>query len=124
MRVDGELACDALALSYTREAENRSYGRTIVKLLEKFSRPTIAPGLVGILENKNRIKQRINLIGGGASSTIPTLKRGGAARLCPAKRQRAAPPQKKYWRGDRCPSNLAKRHGVRKSPGEQFLRTG
>lgn len=62
MRVDGELACDALALSHTRESENRSYGQTILKLLERFSRPATAPCLVGILEDKNQMKQRISMI--------------------------------------------------------------
>ena len=36
MRVDRELACDALALSYAKEEENQPYGRTIIKLLEGF----------------------------------------------------------------------------------------
>ena len=62
MRVDRELACDALALSYAEEMENQSYGQTIIKLLEGFSRPAIAPGLVGILENKTQLKERINMI--------------------------------------------------------------
>jgi len=62
MRLDRELACDALALSRTREGENRHYGETIIKLLEGFSRPAMAPGLVGILENQNQIKRRISMI--------------------------------------------------------------
>jgi beta-lactamase regulating signal transducer with metallopeptidase domain len=62
MRLDRELACDALALSRTREGENRPYGQTIIKLLEGFSRPAVAPGLVGILENQNQMKRRISMI--------------------------------------------------------------
>lgn len=62
MRVDRELACDALALSHTQDVENRSYGQTIIKLLDSFGRPAIAPGLVGILENKNQMKRRISMI--------------------------------------------------------------
>jgi bla regulator protein BlaR1 len=62
MRADGELACDALALSHTRETESKSYGQTIIKLLERFSRPSAAPGLVGILENRNQMKTRISMI--------------------------------------------------------------
>ena len=62
MRVDGEIACDALALLYTREGESKSYGQTIVKLLEHFSRPAAGPGLVGILEDKHEMKRRIRMI--------------------------------------------------------------
>jgi beta-lactamase regulating signal transducer with metallopeptidase domain/Tol biopolymer transport system component len=62
MRGDRELACDALALSFTQGAENQSYGQTIIKLLEGFSRPGMMPGLVGILEDKNQMKQRMIMI--------------------------------------------------------------
>jgi beta-lactamase regulating signal transducer with metallopeptidase domain len=62
MRVDGELACDALALSHATDTETKSYGQTVIKLLERFSRPTVLPGLVGILENNNQMKARIRMI--------------------------------------------------------------
>jgi beta-lactamase regulating signal transducer with metallopeptidase domain len=62
MRADGEAACDVVALSCTREGENQPYGQTIIKLLERFSNPALAPGLVGILENKNQMKRRIGMI--------------------------------------------------------------
>jgi bla regulator protein BlaR1 len=62
MRMERELACDALALEQAREAENRPYGRTMIKLLEGFSRSAVAPGLVGILENKTQMKRRISMI--------------------------------------------------------------
>jgi beta-lactamase regulating signal transducer with metallopeptidase domain len=62
MRADRELACDALALSRAREAENQPYGQTIIKLLENFSRPALVPGVAGILENANEMKQRIRMI--------------------------------------------------------------
>lgn len=62
LRIDRELACDALALSYARAGENEFYGLTIVKLLESFGRPSWAPALAGILENKQRMKERINMI--------------------------------------------------------------
>ena len=62
MRVERELACDALALGQAREAENRPYGQTMIKLLESFSRPAVTPGLVGILENKTQMKRRISMI--------------------------------------------------------------
>ncbi len=62
MRADGEVACDALALRHTGTGENQSYGQTIIKLLESFSRPAVGPGMVGILENKNLMKRRISMI--------------------------------------------------------------
>lgn len=62
MRGDQELACDALALGRAREAENRPYGQTMIKLLEGFTRPAVVPGLVGILEDKNQMKRRISMI--------------------------------------------------------------
>jgi hypothetical protein len=62
MRVDRELACDALALSHVREEENRRYGQTILKLLEHFGRSAWAPSLAGTVENRNQIKERIRMI--------------------------------------------------------------
>jgi beta-lactamase regulating signal transducer with metallopeptidase domain len=62
MRADRELACDALALSYANEAENQPYGRTIIKLLEGFGCSAWAPSLAGTVENKNQIKERIEMI--------------------------------------------------------------
>jgi beta-lactamase regulating signal transducer with metallopeptidase domain len=62
MRVDRELACDALALSYAHENENLPYGRTIIKLLESFGRTAWAPSLAGTIENKNQLKERIAMI--------------------------------------------------------------
>jgi bla regulator protein BlaR1 len=62
MQADRELACDALALAHTGDAENQSYGQTIIKLLETFCRPARSPGMVGILENKNQMKRRISMI--------------------------------------------------------------
>ncbi|HZQ47944.1 MAG TPA: M56 family metallopeptidase, partial [Verrucomicrobiae bacterium] len=62
MRADRELACDALALSYTKDDEARPYGHTIIKLLEGFARPAAAPSLLGILEDQDQMKQRIGMI--------------------------------------------------------------
>ena len=62
MRADRELACDALVMSRTGKAEAKTYGLTIIKLLEDFARPALAPGVVGILENGRQMKRRIRLI--------------------------------------------------------------
>ncbi|HUC85021.1 MAG TPA: M56 family metallopeptidase, partial [Candidatus Acidoferrales bacterium] len=62
LRVDRELACDALALSYAGAGANESYGLTIVKLMEGSGQPFWGPSLAGILENKHQIKERIRMI--------------------------------------------------------------
>ena len=62
MQSDRELACDALVLSYTRSGESKEYGRTIVSLLERFSRPQRLPSMAGISENKSQLKRRIKMI--------------------------------------------------------------
>ena len=62
MRVDRELACDALALSHASPGENQPYGQTIIKLLESFGRSAWAPSLAGTVENRNQLKERIDMI--------------------------------------------------------------
>ncbi|MFH1718008.1 MAG: M56 family metallopeptidase, partial [Planctomycetota bacterium] len=62
MQSDRELACDALVLTYTRSGESKDYGRTIVSLLERFSRPQRLPSMAGILETKSQLKRRIKMI--------------------------------------------------------------
>ena len=62
MQSDRELACDALVLTHTRSAESKDYGRTIVSLLERFSRPQRLPSMAGILETKSQLKRRIKMI--------------------------------------------------------------
>jgi beta-lactamase regulating signal transducer with metallopeptidase domain len=77
LRVDRELACDALALSYARPGENESYGLTVIKLLERFGRAVWAPGLAGILENKKQMKERITMI-----AKFHKTERGLALAVC------------------------------------------
>lgn len=59
MRVDRELACDALVLGCGRDEEAVGYGETILRLLEVMNRGNSMPGLVGILEDKRQIQERI-----------------------------------------------------------------
>jgi len=61
-RTDRELACDALALEAAGEGQNREYGQTILRLLESFTHRSAAPGLVGILEDKRQLQQRLRMI--------------------------------------------------------------
>jgi beta-lactamase regulating signal transducer with metallopeptidase domain len=62
MAADRELACDEVVLSYEGEGESGRYGETILKLLELCATPAAAPGLMGILEDKNQMHRRISLI--------------------------------------------------------------
>ncbi|UCE50047.1 MAG: PD40 domain-containing protein, partial [Phycisphaerales bacterium] len=62
MRADRELACDALVLARTQSDEPKSYGRIIVSLVERFSRPQRLPGMAGILETKAQLKRRVTMI--------------------------------------------------------------
>jgi beta-lactamase regulating signal transducer with metallopeptidase domain len=63
MRADREIACDALVLSRTQPGESKSYGRTIVSLLERFSAARRRlPAVVGILEDKSQLRRRITMI--------------------------------------------------------------
>ena len=62
MRADGELACDAAALRVAAAGEHHAYGQTIIKLLESAARPAMLPGVVGILEDRGQIRQRIRMI--------------------------------------------------------------
>ncbi len=62
MRADRELACDALALRYMGEEKRLAYGETILKLLESLTQPSAVPGLLGISEDKRRMKHRISVI--------------------------------------------------------------
>jgi bla regulator protein BlaR1 len=62
MRADRELATDALALAHVRESDHTSYGETILKVLEGLTGDRPMPGLVGIVENKAQLKQRLAAI--------------------------------------------------------------
>ena len=62
VRTDRELACDALVLARTQSGQAKDYGRTIVSLLERFSRSQRLPAMAGILETKAQLKRRIIMI--------------------------------------------------------------
>jgi len=62
MRADRELATDALALAHVRESDHAPYGETILKVLEGLTGEPALPGLVGIVENKAQIKERLTAI--------------------------------------------------------------
>ncbi|EEG77267.1 M56 family metallopeptidase [Dethiobacter alkaliphilus] len=62
MRQDREIACDALAMSYLHPEEYKNYGTVIINLLEKFSRSTRLPGMVGIADDRSSLKKRMTMI--------------------------------------------------------------
>ncbi|NIK70476.1 M56 family metallopeptidase [Paenibacillus sp. BK720] len=62
MRVDQELACDALALSRMTPEESKEYALTIIKLLELFAKPIHLAGAASILGNKKELKRRLLMI--------------------------------------------------------------
>jgi beta-lactamase regulating signal transducer with metallopeptidase domain len=62
LRADRELACDELALLRAGDHAGTAYGETVIKLLEKLSRPAAIPGLVGVLEDKKQMRRRIAMI--------------------------------------------------------------
>jgi beta-lactamase regulating signal transducer with metallopeptidase domain len=62
MRADRELARDAAVLARFRPEELPQYGMTIVHLLETFSQRRRVPCLAGVLEDKNLIRRRIEMI--------------------------------------------------------------
>jgi beta-lactamase regulating signal transducer with metallopeptidase domain len=62
IREERELACDELALSCLEEDERLGYGRTILKLLERFRAATPIPALVGIVNHKQKMKRRLLMI--------------------------------------------------------------
>lgn len=62
IREERELACDELALSCLEEEERLGYGRTILKLLDRFRAATPVPALVGIVNHKRKMKRRLLMI--------------------------------------------------------------
>jgi beta-lactamase regulating signal transducer with metallopeptidase domain len=57
-----ELACDELTLSCLQQNERFGYGRTILKLLDRFRSAESVPALVGIVNPKHRMRRRIMMI--------------------------------------------------------------
>jgi beta-lactamase regulating signal transducer with metallopeptidase domain len=62
MRLDRELACDALVLARTDGGEQRAYGATLLKLVSGLTGGQRVAGLVGIGEGSTHVKQRIRAI--------------------------------------------------------------
>jgi len=59
MRLERELACDAMALRAGRPEDRRSYGETILKLLEEVQPRSPLRTVVGIVEEKQSVRRRL-----------------------------------------------------------------
>ncbi len=73
IKTDRELACDAFALSRLHPQEAPGYGRTVLKLLESVTRAAATPGVVGLLEEKQQMKRRIEMIAQKPSRKNPAV---------------------------------------------------
>jgi beta-lactamase regulating signal transducer with metallopeptidase domain len=62
IKEERELACDELALSCLEEEERIGYGRTVLKLLERFRASATVPALVGIVNHKQKMRRRLMMI--------------------------------------------------------------
>ncbi|GED67194.1 hypothetical protein BRE01_08960 [Brevibacillus reuszeri] len=62
MRRDQEIACDALALTYMKEAEVQKYGFTMIKLLEQCSGQRTTALTASFSSSRNHLKRRIEMI--------------------------------------------------------------
>jgi beta-lactamase regulating signal transducer with metallopeptidase domain len=69
IREDGEIACDAAALSYIKASERQAYGGTILKLIRLLSESSFIPVTAGISKNKSSAKRRILMISNFKKST-------------------------------------------------------
>ncbi|MCW3490470.1 M56 family metallopeptidase [Dethiobacter alkaliphilus] len=62
IRDDMEVATDECVLSVLENTEHRAYGRTLLTMLERFHTPTLAPRLLGMVDDKKNIERRIRMI--------------------------------------------------------------
>ncbi len=62
VRADQEIACDALVLSRMKPEDPPEYGRTMLRLLERFSQRQYLPSVAGLLEDASQIERRITMI--------------------------------------------------------------
>lgn len=79
-RIDRELACDAFVLEHADGVTARTYGHTILHLLEQYQGPVVCPNTAGILEYKSEIKTRIAMI--ASYTTVPVWKRLVSTTVC------------------------------------------
>lgn len=62
IRQDMEVATDERVLSVLENTEHKDYGRALLAVLEGFAAPRLAPRLLGMVDDKQNIERRINMI--------------------------------------------------------------
>lgn len=62
VKEEGELACDALTLSYIEHEEHLKYAMTLLDLLDIISKSNYLLATVSIVSGRKRIERRINMI--------------------------------------------------------------
>lgn len=62
MRMDMEMACDALVLNHLDKSQRKSYGATLIEISEIPRTSPKALTTLGILENHTELKERLNMI--------------------------------------------------------------
>jgi beta-lactamase regulating signal transducer with metallopeptidase domain len=78
MRLERELACDALVLRATPADETHVYGETILKLLDRITPRPALTAVVGILEEKQSAASRLQQIAQFESNKTPSRLLGVA----------------------------------------------
>ncbi len=99
MRQEREFACDASALSVMGIDESQEYGRTIVRLLERFSRSRALPVMAAVSEDKSNLRKRITMISqfrkepyAWSAVAVTLIIVMGFVTLTDARQQALAPP--------------------------------
>lgn len=62
MRMDMEMACDALVLNHLDKSQRKNYGATLIEISEIPRTSPKALTTLGILENHTELKERLNMI--------------------------------------------------------------
>ena len=62
LRHDRELACDADVLDHQASPGAREYGHTLIKVAETYPHSTLAPGFLGITEERTDLEERVRKI--------------------------------------------------------------
>lgn len=62
IREDMELATDEMVLNILKDYEHKEYGMAILTVLERIKSSKFTPGVLGIIEDKNSVKNRIKRI--------------------------------------------------------------
>jgi len=62
IRQDMEAATDEKVLSILDHTEHKDYGRALIAILENFTRPLLAPRLLGMVNDRKSMERRIRMI--------------------------------------------------------------